>query len=227
MAYLARPVANRGVHLRITPRPSNLGETREILRLLSQFGEIDYFKNLKYDGQGLGLPNIGLVIYKDEQGAKNCFRGSPVRFRMGKVKAGNRAQAEVKDVVEEPKQEEIGSKGGAWGLGESPAKKGPLGAPFGLGIETPHQRRYLSTTSSSLPPNPQPVQSACPSTRPHPPTPQLSNTQKKTASSKSAPRLRTAISGTRSTWAPSTAPSRSIVRWSGRRIWPRGCRCWG
>ena len=87
MAYLARPIANRGVHLRITPRPSNLGESKEILRLLSQFGEIDYFKSLKYDGQGLALPNIGLVIYKDEEGAKNCFPGQSGEISYGEGEA--------------------------------------------------------------------------------------------------------------------------------------------
>lgn len=133
-----------------------MGETREILRLLSQFGEIDYFKNLKYDGQGLGLPNIGLVIFKDEEGAKNCFRGSPVRFRMGKVKASSKAPEEPREVKQELKQEDAGDRGGAWGLGEIPSKRGPLGVPFGLEPETPHQRRYLST--STLPkPTPRPI----------------------------------------------------------------------
>lgn len=159
MSFLSRPVANRGVHLRITPRPSNLGETREILRLLSQFGEIDYFKHLKYDGQGLDLPRVALVIYKDEEGAKNCFRGSPVRFRMGKVRPGsNRSsiQERVKQVEEQGQEEESISRGGAWGLGEAPVKKGPLGVPFGLEPEPQRQRRYSSTSSLPKPP-PRPI----------------------------------------------------------------------
>lgn len=136
MSYLARPLANRGVHLQITPRPSNLGESREILRLLSQFGEIDYYKSLKYDGQGLGLPNIALVVYKDEEGAKKCFRGSPVRFRMGKVKAGGQgsrgATKEAQETVEEASEDPSSNRGDAWGQGAIPPKKGPLSAPFGL-----------------------------------------------------------------------------------------------
>lgn len=128
------------------------------MRLLSQFGEIDYYKSLKYDGQGLGLPNIALVVYKDEEGAKNCFRGSPVRFRMGKVKAGGQSSrtVPVEQPVEETKEEDVGSKSSVWGQGAIPPKKGPLGAPFGLELDTPHQRRYIST--SSLPkPTPRPI----------------------------------------------------------------------
>lgn len=151
MSYLTRPLANRGVHLRITPRPSNLGETREILRLLSQFGEIDYFKNLKYDGQGLGLPNVALVIYKDEEGARNCFRGSPVRFRMGKVKDANKAREEIKEVVEEKTEVKDNSPSGPWGLGNASIKSTPRSAPFGFEPDAPRQRRNLSTSSLPTP----------------------------------------------------------------------------
>lgn len=35
------------VHIRIFPRPRNLGESREILRILEKFGEIVMFKHLK------------------------------------------------------------------------------------------------------------------------------------------------------------------------------------
>ena len=70
MASLVRPTAGRAVHLRITPRPSNLGESREILRLISQFGEVEYFRNLKYDA--LSMPNASLVIFKDEEAASHC-----------------------------------------------------------------------------------------------------------------------------------------------------------
>lgn len=85
MASLVRPTASRALHLRILPRPSNLGESREVLRLLSQFGEIEYFKNLKYDA--LSAPNTSLVIFKEEMAAEACAHKSPIRFRMGKAPA--------------------------------------------------------------------------------------------------------------------------------------------
>lgn len=162
MSYLTRSVANRGVHLQITPRPRNLGESREILRLLSQFGEIDYFKNLKYDGQGLGQANKALVIYKHEKGAKNCFMGSPVRFRMGKVKPGSRDREVQKETAkaaegEVQKDDERGPRTDAWGLGASAVKKGPLSTPFGLEPEPQRQRRYSSTTSYMPTPTPRPI----------------------------------------------------------------------
>lgn len=183
MSYLARPLTSRAIHLKIIPRPSNLGEQREILRLLSQFGEIDYYKSLKYDGQGLGRPDVGLVIFKDEEGAKNCFRGSPVRFRMGRVKAGEHGRAEAfgggrreeqRELVEEKKDDGFGETVGPWGIQDAtPAPAAaPKKGPFGLELETQHQRRYSST--SSLPsPNPRPLrmpfQTASP-TQPENPT---------------------------------------------------------
>ncbi|EMC98806.1 hypothetical protein BAUCODRAFT_58250, partial [Baudoinia panamericana UAMH 10762] len=80
---LLRPTTSRALHLRITPRPSTLGETREILRLVSQFGEIEYFKNLKYDV--LTHPQAMLVIFREESAARECFKKSPIRFRMGRA----------------------------------------------------------------------------------------------------------------------------------------------
>lgn len=151
MSYLARPLANRGVHIRITPRPSSLGESREILRLLGQFGEIEYYKSLKYDGQGMGRSHagVGLVIFKEEDGASKCFRGSPVRFRMGRVKAGSQdVQQQAEEEVAVEKREEDAFKEpvtrGKWGL---PAK-----APFGLEQEPERQKRYSSTSTLPKPP---------------------------------------------------------------------------
>ena len=80
-ASFVRPTANRAVHLRFTPRPSGLGESREIFRLISQFGEVEHFKNLKYDA--LSAPNAAIVIFRDEEAASHCLKQSPIRFRMG------------------------------------------------------------------------------------------------------------------------------------------------
>ena len=35
------------VHVRVLPRPRNLGESREILRVLEKYGEIVMYKHLK------------------------------------------------------------------------------------------------------------------------------------------------------------------------------------
>ncbi|KAK0347870.1 hypothetical protein LTR91_013025 [Friedmanniomyces endolithicus] len=106
---LLRPTTTRAVHLRITPRPSHLGESREILRLLSQFGEIEYFKNLKYDP--LSAPNTTIVIFRDEEAAKHCLKRSPIRFRMGKAPPSSSSSSPVAGVNEIP------AKGGFSELG--------------------------------------------------------------------------------------------------------------
>ena len=39
--------AGRAVHIKIYPRPRNLSESREILRVLQQYGEVAMYKHLK------------------------------------------------------------------------------------------------------------------------------------------------------------------------------------
>ena len=39
--------AGRAVHVKIHPRPRNLSESREILRVLQQYGEVAMYKHLK------------------------------------------------------------------------------------------------------------------------------------------------------------------------------------
>ncbi|EME82763.1 uncharacterized protein MYCFIDRAFT_153524, partial [Pseudocercospora fijiensis CIRAD86] len=126
MASIVRSTAARAVHLRISPRPSNLGESREILRLISQFGEVEYFKNLKYDS--LAAPNSTLVIFRDEDAAYDCLKRMPIRFRMCRAPV-------LEDQEPESTQQEHASmaaqqhpqpnaaagpkRGGAWGLSQT------------------------------------------------------------------------------------------------------------
>ncbi|KAK3674208.1 hypothetical protein LTR78_006055 [Recurvomyces mirabilis] len=93
-AAFVRPTANRAVHLRFTPRPSSLGESREILRLISQFGEVEHFKNLNYDA--LSAPNTAIVIFREAEAASHCIKKSPIRFRMGPAE-----QSQDPDTTEE------------------------------------------------------------------------------------------------------------------------------
>ena len=39
--------AGRAVHVKIYPRPRNLGESREVLRVLQQYGDVIMYKHLK------------------------------------------------------------------------------------------------------------------------------------------------------------------------------------
>lgn len=146
MASLSRSTANRAIHLRITPRPSDISESREVLRLLSQFGEVEYFKNLKYDT--LSHPNASLVIFRDESAAKTCLHRTPIRFRLGPVEAGfeeeervEREPAPAVDAAHTPTQTTTTTT-------ERPP---PRTAPYGIS-----QTRSLSTSTHSLPTAPRP-----------------------------------------------------------------------
>lgn len=48
----ARAAAGRAVHIKIHPRPRNITESREILRVLQSYGEVTMFKNLKVQPNG-------------------------------------------------------------------------------------------------------------------------------------------------------------------------------
>lgn len=170
MASLARPVTSRAVHLRITPRPSNLGESREILRLISEFGEVEYFKNLKYDT--LSAPNTALVIFKDQEAAMHCMKRSPIRFRMGRAiapveeedleesapVATQAAAAAQQHAVQVPaaSNERVG---GAWGLGQTrsmstnskhdSAGYTPMGGTPARPVQQPFQPPPLSVLDDS------------------------------------------------------------------------------
>lgn len=144
MASLSRSTANRAVHLLITPRPSNISDSREILRLVSQFGEVEYYKNLKYDT--LSHPSASLVIFRDEKAAESCLKRSPIRFRLGPAPAAN-----VEDQPH-PQQHSHNTPTPAAATppqqpqNHSPlppnSSKGPVSSPFGMS-----QSRSLSTHS--------------------------------------------------------------------------------
>lgn len=111
------------------------------MRLISQFGEIEYFKSLKYDT--LSAPNAALVIYKEEAAAKQCLKRSPIRFRMHRVPM--KQQMEELHAGAEQKQDRAKTS-----KAEHRAPRGPVGAPFGL--SSAQQSRALSTSSLPTPP---------------------------------------------------------------------------
>ncbi|MCJ1245899.1 hypothetical protein MMC30_003103 [Trapelia coarctata] len=80
----ARAVAGRAVHIKIHPRPRNITESREILRVLQQYGEVMVFKNLKYE-PGAPAPNTALAIYRKDEAAERAMNASPIRFVYGEV----------------------------------------------------------------------------------------------------------------------------------------------
>ena len=107
------------------------------MRLLSQFGEIEYYKNLKYES--VSQPRSATVIYKDEKAAEECLRRSPIRFRMGRVTSASRQ--------EEQSQESPETVPTVEGDIDASLQRGPLSTPFGLGTQT----RSISTSHNQLP----------------------------------------------------------------------------
>jgi hypothetical protein len=148
MASLARSTAGRAVHLRITPRPSNISDSREILRLVSQFGEVEYFKNLKYDA--LSHPSASLVIFREEKAAEACLKRSPIRFRLGP------AEPDVDEKSNPHQHAPIPTPATTQPSQPPPSNnnspRGPVSSPF----EMAHTRS-LSTNSLPTPPRPVPV----------------------------------------------------------------------
>lgn len=149
MASLARSTANRAVHLRITPRPSNISDSREILRLVSQFGEVEYFKNLKYDT--LSHPSASLVIFRDEKAAQSCLKRSPIRFRLGPAEADVEEQLNPQQQNAHPPTPVAAAQPSQSPL-PSNTPKGPVSSPFGMS-----QSRSLSTHSLPDPPRSAPA----------------------------------------------------------------------
>ena len=51
----------RAVHVKIYPRPRNLAESREVLRVLQQYGEIVSYRHLKV-GYHMALGSLNLIL---------------------------------------------------------------------------------------------------------------------------------------------------------------------
>ncbi len=112
------------------------------MRLISQFGEIEYFKSLKYDA--LSAPNAALVIFREEKAARECMKRSPVRFRMGRASAQRRTE-----VVEDIEAETADDTPARNTESRQRASRVSVYAPFGLNS---NQSRALSTSALPDPP---------------------------------------------------------------------------
>lgn len=113
----ATSLAGRAVHIKIHPRPRNLHESRQILRVLERFGEVVMYKNLRvgvsisphlhmrvlslvmetgmtdsttFNPQyesQVPAPNTALAIYGHATSASNLINASPVRFTLQETTA--------------------------------------------------------------------------------------------------------------------------------------------
>lgn len=159
-ASVLRSAAGRGVHIQVFPRPMNIGESRAVLNLLSQFGEVEYYRNLRYDAKS--LPNSALAIFRDDSAARSCILRSPLRFRLGAARtdhepAQSSEPSEFDSAIDRSatpsSQPRAPAASKPWDLnpsssGASPAHRGP----FGMG-----QTRSLNTDSLPRPPRAPPT----------------------------------------------------------------------
>ncbi|KAL1622493.1 hypothetical protein SLS54_005059 [Diplodia seriata] len=76
-----RPAAAKAVHLKVYPRPASLGESRELLSVLQQFGEVTMFKSLRFHYLQ-PAPNTCLAVYRDATSAASLLKASPLRFTL-------------------------------------------------------------------------------------------------------------------------------------------------
>ncbi|KAL8768053.1 MAG: hypothetical protein Q9209_005596 [Squamulea sp. 1 TL-2023] len=83
----AKSWADCAVHVKIFPRPGNLAESREVLRVLQQYGEVVMYRHLKYEAPNPTL-NAALAIYRTQNSAYNVVQASPIHFQLQQGKDG-------------------------------------------------------------------------------------------------------------------------------------------
>ncbi|KAL8731956.1 MAG: hypothetical protein Q9166_003088 [cf. Caloplaca sp. 2 TL-2023] len=81
LARSVRNWADCAVHVKIFPRPANLAESREVLRVLQQYGEVVMYRHLKYDAPNPTL-NAALAIYRTRNSAYKVIQASPIHFQL-------------------------------------------------------------------------------------------------------------------------------------------------
>ncbi|KAL2042183.1 hypothetical protein N7G274_005371 [Stereocaulon virgatum] len=101
--------AGRAVHVKIHPRPRNLGESREVLRVLQQYGDVTMYKHLKHEPD-LHAANTALAIYQNTESAEKIINASPLRFELGKAERNSSLSQYIDTkAAEEAQQKEDGA----------------------------------------------------------------------------------------------------------------------
>lgn len=98
-----RSAAARAVHLKVYPRPASLSESRELLSVLQQFGEVTMFKSLRYD-YVQPAPNTCLAIYRDATSASKLLKASPLRFTLEPISGDH--TGDLHDQTPDPARED-------------------------------------------------------------------------------------------------------------------------
>ncbi|MCJ1301284.1 hypothetical protein MMC08_004083 [Hypocenomyce scalaris] len=183
-------IAGRAVHIKIHPRPRNIFESRQVLRVLERFGEVVTLIDgittggIQYEPQA-PAPNTALAIYQHEKAATDLLDASPVRFVLevddrGETVAPAHALANTTQTVEVP-AEQPGKDGTETALKEigRPGLPGAdeMAADFGWGFLARKSRRPADAKAKAdeeadSPPSTEPEKRSNPSSNTRPPPPQ-------------------------------------------------------
>ncbi|KAG8533780.1 uncharacterized protein KY384_001521 [Bacidia gigantensis] len=92
----------RGVHLRIYPRPANIRESRNILDVLRNYGDVVMYQHLKHD-PAIKAANSALALYREKAEAASLISASPIRLEMGSwgVQQLKREESDAADAKED------------------------------------------------------------------------------------------------------------------------------
>ncbi|KAI6249530.1 hypothetical protein HI914_01284 [Erysiphe necator] len=74
-------LARRSLHLKLYPNPTTFAHRREVLRIISNYGEVSMFRSLKYHPIS-PTGNAFAVIFDTQASAQAALDASPVRYRI-------------------------------------------------------------------------------------------------------------------------------------------------
>ncbi|RKF57324.1 putative pal1-like protein [Erysiphe neolycopersici] len=74
-------LARRSLHLKLYPNPTTFAHRREVLRIISNYGEVNMFRSLKYHPIS-PTGNAFAVIFGTEASAQAALNASPIRYRI-------------------------------------------------------------------------------------------------------------------------------------------------
>ncbi|POS86889.1 hypothetical protein EPUL_001051 [Erysiphe pulchra] len=74
-------LARRSLHLKLYPNPTTFAHRREVLRIISKYGEVSIFRSLKYHPIS-PTGNAFAVIFSTHASAQAALDASPIRYRI-------------------------------------------------------------------------------------------------------------------------------------------------
>lgn len=77
----ASEIARRTLHLKLYPSPKTFSHRREVLRMISKYGEVSMFSSFKYHIIG-AIGNAFTVIFSTSASAQALLDASPINYRV-------------------------------------------------------------------------------------------------------------------------------------------------